>query len=145
MRFATYTKYKGGWLDAMNLESLMESLSGFFMNGGFAGGPNYHPFWGWSGLEDTSSVDALKNALLKALVEGGQLTQEMVEELRGEGQGDEAVQKQIADLLDELIQRMVEEGYLTLEDGAPTMPGAVQAEVENALSNATDSSANLSR
>jgi len=126
MRFATYTKYRGGWLDAMNLESLMESLSDFFMNGGFAGGPNYHPFWGWSGLEDTSSVDALKNALLKALVESGQLTQEMVEELRGEGQGDEGVQQQIADLLDELIQRMVEEGYLTLEHGTPTMPGAVQ-------------------
>ena len=125
MRFATYTKYRGGWLDAMNLESLMESLSDFFMNGGFAGGPNYHPFWGWSGLEDTSSVDALKSALLKALVESGQLTQEMIEELRGEGQGDEAVQQQIADLLDDLIQRMVEEGYLTLEDGAPTMPGAV--------------------
>ena len=126
MRFATYTKYRGGWLDAMNLESLMESLSDFFMNGGFAGGPNYHPFWGWSGLEDTSSVNALKNALLKALIESGQLTQEMVEELRGEGQGDEAVQQQIADLLDDLIQRMVEEGYLTLEEGAPTMPGAVQ-------------------
>ena len=126
MRFATYTKYRGGWLDAMNLESLMESLSDFFMNGGFAGGPNFHPFWGWSGLEDTSSVDALKNALLKALIESGQLTQEMVEELRGEGQGDEAVHQQIADLLDDLIQRMVEEGYLTLEEGAPTMPGAVQ-------------------
>ncbi len=126
MRFATYTKYRGGWLDAMNLESLMESLSDFFMTGGFAGGPNYHPFWGWSGLEDTSSVDALKNALLKALIESGQLTPEMVEELRGEGQGDEAVQQQIAELLDDLIQRMVEEGYLTLEHGTPTMPGAVQ-------------------
>ncbi len=126
MRFSTYTKYKGSWLDAMNLEGLMESLSDFFMDGGFAGGPNYHPFWGWSGLEDTNSVDALKNALLKALIESGQLTQEMVEELRGEGQGDEGVQKQIADLLDDLIQRMVEEGYLTLEHGAPTMPGRVQ-------------------
>jgi len=82
MRFSTYMKYRGGWLDAMNLESLMESLSDFFMNGGFSGGPNYHPFWGWSGLEDTSSVDALKNALLKALVESGQLTQEMVRETR---------------------------------------------------------------
>ena len=71
-------------------------------------------------------MDALKNALLKALVESGQLTQEMVEELRGDGEGDEAVQQQIADLLDDLIQRMVEEGYLTLEEGAPTMPGAVQ-------------------
>ena len=126
MRFSTYTKYRGGWLDAMNLESLMESLSDFLLNGGFAGGPNYHPFWGWSGTEDTSSVDSLKNALLQALIKSGQLTPEMIEELRGDGQGDEAVQQQIAELLDDLIQRMVEEGYLTLEDGAPTMPGAIQ-------------------
>jgi Ca-activated chloride channel family protein len=126
MRFATYTKYRGGWLDAMNLESLMGFLSDFLMDGGFAGGPDYHPFWGWSGLEDTNSVDALKNALLKALIESGQLTAEMIEELRGEGQGDDAVQQQIAALLDDLIQRMVDEGYLTLEDGTPTLPGAVR-------------------
>ena len=83
MRFATYTKYRGGWLDAMNLESLMESLSDFFMNGGFAGGPNYHPYWGWSGTDDTTSMDSLKHALLKALLKSGQLTPEMLEELRG--------------------------------------------------------------
>ena len=43
MRFTRYTKYKGGWLDALNLESLLESLSDFLLNGGFAGGPNHHP------------------------------------------------------------------------------------------------------
>ena len=124
MRFTTYTKYKGGWLDAVNLESLMEMLSGFLLDGGFAGGPNYHPYWGWSGLEDTSSLDALKQALLKALVESGQLTPEMVQELRGEGPGDADVQRQIADLLDELVKKMVDEGYLTLEDGVPGFMGA---------------------
>ena len=126
MRFTTYTKYRGRWLDAMNLENLMEFLSDFLMNGGFAGGPNYHPFWGWSGVDDTNSVDSLKNALLQALIDSGELTPEMIEELRGEGQGDEAVQQQIADLLDDLIQRMVDEGYLTLDGGTPTMPATVQ-------------------
>jgi len=124
VRFTTYTKYKGRWLDAFNLESLLEHLSDFLMDGGFAGGPDYHPYWGWSGLDDTSSTDALKNALLRALVESGQLTQEMLDELRGEGQGDEAVQRQIAELLDDLIQKMVEEGYINLETGNPQMPGA---------------------
>ncbi|MEJ2538397.1 MAG: VWA domain-containing protein [Gemmatimonadota bacterium] len=126
MRFTRYTKYKGGWLDALNLESLLEQMSDFLLNGGFAGGPNYHPYWGWSGVEDTSSLDALKNALLKALLESGELTPEMIEELRGEGEGDADVQAEIARLLDELIQRMVEEGYLTLENGTPSMPGGVQ-------------------
>ena len=76
MRFTTYTKYKGRWLDALNLESLMEQLSDFLLNGGFAGGPHFHPYWGWSGLEDGDSVDALKRALLEALLKSGQLTPE---------------------------------------------------------------------
>lgn len=123
MRFTTYSKYKGRWLDALNLESLLEHLSDFLMDGGFAGGPHFHPFWGWSGTDDTNSTDALKNALLKALLESGQLTPEMIDELRGEGEGDADVQKEIAELLDQLVQRMVEEGYINLETGNPQMPG----------------------
>ena len=124
MRFTTYSKYKGRWLDALNLESLLESLSDFLMDGGFAGGPHHHPYWGWSGTEDPNSTDSLKNALLRALLESGEITPEMIEELRGEGQGDEAIQEQVAAMLDDLIQRMVEEGYINLETGNPQMPGA---------------------
>jgi Ca-activated chloride channel family protein len=124
MRFTTYSKYKGKWLDALNLQSLLEHLSDFLMDGGFAGGPHYHPYWGWSGDEDNNSTDALKNALLKALIESGQLTQEMIDELRGEGEGDQEVQKAIAELLDGLIEKMVEEGYINLETGNAQMPGA---------------------
>jgi Ca-activated chloride channel family protein len=124
MRFTTYSKYKGRWLDALNLESLLEHLSDFLLDGGFAGGPHYHPYWGWSGDDEVNSTDALKNALLKALLESGQLTPEMIEELRGEGQGDEAVRQQLAELLDELVQRMVEEGYIDVESGNPQLPGA---------------------
>jgi len=124
MRFTTYSKYKGRWLDALNLESLLEHLSDFLMDGGFAGGPHYHPYWGWSGDEDTDSTDALKSALLQALLESGQLTPEMIEELRGEGAGDEQVQQELAKLLDELIEKMVEEGYINLETGNPQIPGA---------------------
>ena len=124
MRFTTYTKYKGRWLDALNLESLLEYLSDFLMDGGFAGGPHYHPYWGWSGDEDVNSTDALKKALLEALLESGQLTPEMIDELRGEWQGDEHVRQQIAELLDDLVQRMVDEGFINLETGNPQIPGA---------------------
>ncbi len=127
MRFTTYKKYEGGFLDALNLEALMEKLSSFLMDGGFAGGPHYHPYWGWSGAEDTTSVDSLKYHLLEALMESGQLTPEMIQELRGEGEGDEEVQRQIAELMDQIIQKMVEEGYISLsEDGPPTMMGPTQ-------------------
>ncbi len=117
MRVTTYTRYRGGPLDALNLESLIENLSEFLLDGGFAGGPHFHPYWGWSGLEDTSSVDALKRALLQALVDTDQLTPEMLEELRAEDPGNPEVRRQIADLLDQLVEKMVEEGYLTLQSG----------------------------
>lgn len=133
MRFTTYSKYRGRLADALNLEALLERLSDFLMDGGFAGGPHFHPWWGWSGLEDGRSRDALRDALLKALLESGQLTPAMVRELRGEGEGDDEVRARLAALLDDLVRRMVEEGFITLDgpedaatppSGAPSVPGA---------------------
>ena len=128
MRFTTYTKYRKGWFDLFNLADLVESLSDFLMDGGFAGGPHFHPYWGWSGLQDTSSIDALKQAMLSALLESGQLTPEMVEELRGEGPGNPEVQQEIAELLDEIIRKMVEEGYINLEGQPPGAGGGAVGE-----------------
>jgi Ca-activated chloride channel homolog len=122
MRFTTYTKYRGSILDALNLQALLDYLSDFLLDGGFAGGPHFHPYWGWSGEEDSDSVESLKEALLKALLESGQLTPEMLQELRGEGEGDPDLQARIAELLDDLVERLAEEGYISLE-GQPGMPG----------------------
>jgi Ca-activated chloride channel family protein len=123
MRFTTYTKYTGALLDALNIQDLLERLADFLLQSGFEGGPHYHPWWGWSGDSDDRSLDSLKDALIQALIESGQLTPEMLKELRGEGQGDEETRKAIAELLDQLVQRLVEEGYLNLNN-PPQMPGA---------------------
>jgi Ca-activated chloride channel family protein len=128
MRFTTYSKYRGTLLDALNVEALLERLSDFLLDAGFAGGPHFHPYWGWSGDEDTSSTDALKAALLRALLESGQLTPEMLRELSGEGDGDEDLRAQIAQLLDDLVRRLVEEGFIKLggsegTTGPMTAPG----------------------
>ncbi|MBI4544814.1 MAG: hypothetical protein HY703_06450, partial [Gemmatimonadetes bacterium] len=121
MRLTTYTRYTGRWLDALNLEALLERLADFLLQSGFAGGSHYEPWGGWSGEEADSSLDALKQELLRALIESGQLTPQMLDELRGEGKGDEAVRQEIAELLDRLVQRLIEEGYLNLAE-APKLP-----------------------
>ncbi len=124
MRFTTYSKYKGSWLDALNLESLLERLSDFLLQAGFDGGPEDQPWWAWDQPPSGDrSLESLKEALLKALMESGQLTPEMLAELRGEGEGSDEVRDRIADLLDELVERLVEDGYLTLDQG-PTMPSS---------------------
>jgi Ca-activated chloride channel family protein len=135
MRFTTYSKYRGTLLDALNIEALLERLSDFLLDAGFAGGPHFHPYWGWSGDEDTSSTDALKAALLRALLESGQLTPEMLRELSGEGDGDEDLRAQIAQLLDELVRKLVEEGFIKLggnEGGAGPMTAPAPGRPEDA-------------
>lgn len=123
MRFS-YSRFRGNLVDAVHLEALLEHLSDFLLDGGFAGGPHYHPWWGWSGAEDTHSADALKDALLRALLESGQLTPDMIAALRGEGGDDADMREALAKLLDDLVQRMMDEGYLTLQGGEGPGPGA---------------------
>ena len=126
MRYTTYSKYNGTLFDALNVQNLLEQLADFLLQSGFAGGPHYHPWWGWSGEENNDrSLDALKQALLQALIESGQLTPEMLKELRGEGQPSEKTREKIAQLLDELVRRLVEEGYLQTGP-APQMPGSYE-------------------
>ncbi|HKI95559.1 MAG TPA: VWA domain-containing protein [Gemmatimonadales bacterium] len=125
MRYTTYSKYIPQLADAINLQGLLDQLSDFLLQSGFAGGPTWHPYWGEFGDEDERSMDALKEAILKALIESGQLTPEMLQMLRGESTGDPAkdaeLQQQLAELIDGIIQRLVDEGYLNLEQ-APRMP-----------------------
>jgi Ca-activated chloride channel homolog len=124
MRFTNYTRYSGSHADALNIEALLEHLSDFLLQSGFAGGTHHNPFWGEFGGEDRS-LEALKDALLRALIESGQLTPEMIEELRGKG-GDAEIQQKIAELLDRLIERLVQEGYLDLTNTAPPAAGRIE-------------------
>jgi Ca-activated chloride channel family protein len=123
MRFTNYSKFTGHQADALNLQALLDRLSDFLLQSGFAGGAYEHPYWGeFGGDEGDRSMDSLKEALLRALMESGQLTPEMVDELSGRGEPNEEVRQQIAELLDRLIERLVEEGYLNLSE-QPQMPG----------------------
>ena len=121
MRFHSYQKYTGSLLDSLNVENLLEGLADFLLKSGFEGGPHFHPWWGWTEDEGSDkSLEALKEALIQALIESGQLTPEMLAELRGEG-GDEETQRRLAELLDDLVRRLMEEGYLTTTE-SPQVP-----------------------
>ena len=123
MRFHTYTKFSPELADAIDLQALLDKLADFLLQSGFAGGDN-QSYYGWDqGDEGNRSLDALKQAILDALMESGQFTPEMLEALRGGD--DEEGQAKLAKLLDDLVQRLMEEGYLNLEN-APQMPAGHQ-------------------
>lgn len=123
MRFHTYSKFSPEMADAVDLQSLLDKLADFLLQSGFAGGEG-QPYYGAGSDEPGDrSLDALKQAILEALMESGQFTPEMLEALRGDG--DEEAQVKLAKLLDDLVQRLIKEGYLNLET-PPQMPAGHQ-------------------
>ena len=128
MRYTTYSKYLPGLLDAINIEELLDQLSDFLLQSGFAGSPFYHPFWGDFGEDDANrSMDALKQAIMQALIDSGQLTPEMLQALSGDSTGDPErdaqIQQDLADLIDQIVQRLIDQGYLSVKE-SPQVPTA---------------------
>jgi len=120
MRYTTYSRFVPGAADAVNLQALLDQLGDFLLQSGFQGGDP------WSGEDDSQSLDRLREAILKALMESGQLTPEMLKFMRGESTGDpardEEIARQLAELLDQLVQRLVDEGYLNLGEAPQGQP-----------------------
>src|SRR5689334_22626256 len=112
MRFTTYSKYVAGLADQVNLQALLDQLQDFLLQSGFAG----TPWWGEPGDgEESRNVDDLREAILRALIESGQLTPDMLKLLRGESTGDPEkdaeTAKALGEMLDKIVQRLVDEGY----------------------------------
>ncbi|MFM8302001.1 MAG: vWA domain-containing protein [Gemmatimonadota bacterium] len=112
MRFHTYSKFRPESGDAVDLQALLDKLADFLLQSGFAGGGNPDP-WGLSDADHAGdrSLDALRQAILEALISSGQFTPEMLEALRGDG--DEISEAKLSTLLDEIVQRLIAEGFLT--------------------------------
>jgi Ca-activated chloride channel homolog len=104
VRFTRYEKWNGIDLDSISLDELMQSLADFFLQSGFRG--RRRP-----GSDD--SLDALREAILRLLQREGFLSEDELEALRGD---DEEISDEVwRDLVDRLIERLIEEGYLTTE------------------------------
>ncbi|MEO5798640.1 MAG: VWA domain-containing protein [Gemmatimonadales bacterium] len=123
MRYTTYSRYLAGMADQVNLQSLLDQLGDFLLQSGFDG----TPWWGDPSEEHGErNSDDLRQAILNILIESGQLTPEMLRALRGESSGDEAkdlqLQQDLSEMLDRILQRLVDEGYLRLENNQEQMP-----------------------
>lgn len=125
MRFTTYGKYLPGLADTVNIQALLDQLGDFLLQSGFAGGPSDWPYWADPAEGGDKSLDALREAILRALMESGQLTPEMLKFLRGDSTGDperdRELEQELARLLDGIIQRLMDEGYLKA-DQVPQVP-----------------------
>src|SRR5579864_1513054 len=107
MKFIRYGKYVGEPADAVDLEELVKRLGDFFLQSGFES-----QFYGMNEMDPEKSMEALRQAILKALQEGELLPEgAMSDELRDMLQSADAMNSEaVRELLDKLLERMAHEG-----------------------------------
>jgi Ca-activated chloride channel family protein len=132
MKFTRYSKFKGLDISSLNLGDLMESLSDELLDSGFD--DDY--YWTRQRRPQDTSLDALRRALLQALVDQGLLDERQIQEMLADNEG-KYKGSLLEEMLNQLIERLVEEGYLKLSEEPPTQqrqqPGMGTPEVSEPL------------
>ena len=108
MAFTRYSKWNGIDWQSLSLEDLLGRLADFLLQSGFEN--SYGDYWD----DRDQTLDGLREAIMRALMEEGLLSEEELDQLYDE-QG-KLKAEAMADLLDRLIERLIEEGYITVSE-----------------------------
>jgi Ca-activated chloride channel family protein len=141
MPITRYSQYTGQWWDDLNLEDLFGELGNFLLQSGFQ---NRFMEEYLDDEGDGRDLQDLYQAILEALASGGQIRYEDIEDWL-EGEESEG-KKQLDQILKALLERMLQEGYITLpgQEAGDTKPnpqgyiagsGAETGEVKFELTN----------
>lgn len=131
MKFTKYSKFKGLDVSSLNLGDLMEGLSDSLLSSGYD--DDY--YWTRERRPQDTSLDALRRALLQALMDQGLLNEYQIREMLADNEG-KFKGSALEEMLNQLIERLVEEGYLSLKE-APRererRPGHGEPEISEPL------------
>ncbi len=121
MKYIRYGRYTGEPADSVDLQELMKRLSDFLLQSGFES-----QFYGISEMDPERSMENLRQAILRALQEGDLLTDdELSEEMKELLQNPDAMANQkVRGLVEQLVQRLTEEGYISPQPPQITPPPA---------------------
>jgi len=118
VKYIRYSKYSPEAANDVDLQELIGKLSDFFLQSGF------NSPYGIYELDMERSrekyLEALREAILRALQEGDLIPPEMLEQLMQNP--DISQNQELRDLIDQLIERMEEEGYITQQQSARVTP-----------------------
>src|SRR5437870_4128358 len=110
MPITRYTKLVPSPLDGLSLEELINELSEFFLQSGFQ--------YSFRDVSNPHTLDALRQAIVEKLVELGRIPQSLLDQwLEDRSEGDA---KELDELIDQLIRRMIEEGWMRTDQEAPS-------------------------
>src|SRR6185295_17885817 len=113
MKWINYSRYTGEDL-GISAEDLLQALSDFLLESGFSS--QYMPFSEWN----QHTLEDLKKALQQALEQGKLFDNDSLNEMMERLQNMSA--EQMDKLLENLIQKMVDEGQITIPEPSQQQP-----------------------
>ncbi len=106
-----YSKFTQDLLDEIDIEDLVSKLSDLLLSSGF------DDPWSVYDEERHETLQALHDAIMDALLNGGMLSSEAIQQLLGDAPSEDSWSK-IEELIQQLIDRMADRGYITLPPDA---------------------------
>ena len=119
MAVTKYTKWIPSPLDGLSMEELLDEISEFLLQSGFQ--------YGFQDVSNPDNLDALRQAILEKLVEMGRIPQDLFEQWLADPT--EGAAKKLDELLDQVIRRLIEEGWIQSDQSQPG-PSAVDENPE---------------
>ena len=117
MKRIRYSKYTGNLADELEMESLLEALSDFLLDSGFRS-----PFSRFQEMGGDQTLDNLREAMRQTLEYGDlfdEAMQQRIDQMAGDGE--------IEDLIEQLIERMEQENFVTFDRSQPAAAGDQQS------------------
>ena len=114
MKSVRYSKYTGEDL-GIDAEDLLKALADFLLGSGFN-----NPYMTFSEMNE-HSLEELKNAIQRALEQGNLFDNERLQEMMEQVQNMSS--EQMDQLLDRLVQKLIDEGHITVEEAADQQGG----------------------
>ena len=121
MSTTKYSKFRPDLFDDFDITDLLEGLSDYFLDSGF------QDMYGFHELSD-DVMQSLREAILRALLQQGRLTQADIERLMGDAESFE--DSRLREILDEIIQRMQDEGYVNITPRDPNLTAVGHPETD---------------
>ncbi len=106
MKWINYTRFTGDDLD-VDAEDLMQALADYFLGSGFD--DPYSQFYEYN----PNTMEMLKRMILEALRRGDMFEPEKAQRVRQ--QLDKMSEEQLEQLLNQLAQKLIDEGYLNVQ------------------------------
>jgi Ca-activated chloride channel family protein len=111
MKFIRYSKFKGFDVSGIDLGGLMDALSDQILDSGY----NDDYWWTRQRNDPDDSLDALRQAILQALLDQEIISEHDAEQMLADN-GGQFKGSLLEELINQLIERLVEEGYLNLKE-----------------------------